>query len=105
MSPRSVPGGGSRARARAILARRATRSSDDGAVYRAYLVVMTLLVVVAPVLRAATLALADAWPRLGSAGAGVAGVAVCAVLVACALLGAQRGPASASLPEIDLVLS
>lgn len=105
MSPRSVPDEGSRARARAILARRATRSSDDGVVYRAYLVVMTLLVVVAPVLRAATLALADAWPGLGGSGTGVVGVAVCAVLAACALLGAQRGPASASLPEIDLVLS
>ncbi|WP_416446324.1 hypothetical protein AB3K78_03810 [Leucobacter sp. HNU] len=105
MTVRPVPAEGSLASARAVLGRRATRAADDGVVYRTYLVVMIALVVVAPVLRAATLALADAWPGLGASGANTAGAVVCAVLAACALLGAQRGPASASLPEIDLVLS
>lgn len=105
MTVRPVPAEGSLARAHAVLVRRATRAADDGVVYRAYLVVMIALVVVAPVLRAATLTLADAWPGLGASGANTAGAVVCSVLAACALLGAQRGPASASLPEIDLVLS
>ena len=94
-----------RARVRAVLARRGAQAEREGAVYRVYLVVMTLLVVVAPVLRAAAVSLGDAWPALGPSGPAIAAAAVCGVLAILALLGAQRGPAAASLPEIDLVLT
>lgn len=96
---------------RAVLERRrragagSSSGAGDGAVYRAYLVVMVLIAVVVPLLRAATVWIAEAWPGLGPDGSRLLGFGVCAMLGVLALFGAQRGPAAASLPRIDLVLT
>ncbi len=98
---------------RAVLARRRRGGADpeaagdasDGAAYRAYLVVMVLIAVVAPVLRAAAVWFGDAWPAVGADGPRFLAAGAFALLAALALFGAQRGPAAASLPRIDLVLT
>lgn len=91
---------------RAVLRGRRNRASGEDAAYRVYLVIMLTIIVIAPVVRAIVLWVADGVPgRPGAAAVAAFGAALALVAVLAALAGAQTGPARASLPALDLLLS
>lgn len=103
MSERAAARGALRS-VRRVLRGRAGLPSRNDLAYGVYLTIMIVIIVVAPAVRAAILALAEVLPASIPPGAfATAGAVLAAAIALAALAGAQTGPAHARLPEIDLL--